>query len=183
VYPFSHLCATGVTCEFTSNAGTAQQQFVLRPGYDPAVASRQITHGMDTPMVHRGTQNARTDTFLYNNGKENLECQLNLNIEADAVDFSMEADPVNGQGVTVITKSSKPLYESSPQLLCRREALPSSTVLPLAFAFECSRLDRVLQNVISGRSNGRVVARQKNTPVGTCDIRIGSELFQPIVRL
>jgi hypothetical protein len=153
--------------------------------------------GMETPIIHRGTQNARTDTFRYNIGKDNLQCILSLNIEADAIDFSEDdgvdqQDSLNGGGqgggVTIITSSSKRLYDSSPQLVCQRQGvLENSTVLkPLAFAFDCQRLDRVIQNVLSsGRSNDRahVVARQKNTPVGTCDIRIGSDLFQPIVRL
>lgn len=181
VYPYSQLCATGVTCEVTTNEGI-KREFVLRPAGLAAVASPFVTHGgSDTPMVHRGTQSARTDTFLYTIDKENLHCQLDLNIEADAIDFSLEADPLNDQGITIITGSSKRLSESSPQLRCRSETRQNTTVLPLTFSFVCPRLDHVIQNVIMGRSV--IVGRQKNTPVGTCDILIGSELFQPIVRL
>jgi hypothetical protein len=181
VYPYSQLCATGVTCELTTNEGISHE-FVLRPAGLAAVASLPASHGgSDTPIVHRGTQSARTDTFLYTIDKENLHCQLDLNIEADAIDFSLEGDPRNDQGITIITGSSKRLYESSPQLRCRSETRPNSTVLPFSFSFDCPRLDRVLQNVIMGHNV--IVGRQKNTPVGTCDVWIGSESFQPIVRL
>ena len=150
-----------------------------------------MSHNMDTPILHRGTQNARSDIFVYNIGKDNLHCQLFLNIEADAINFNsdlVDQDLRNGGGgqggVTIITSSSKRLYESSPQLVCKRdEDLNSPVIKPLAFAFDCSRLDRVIQNVISGRNIDKVVARPWNTPVGACDIRIGSDLFQPIVRL
>ena len=129
--------------------------------------------------IKRGSQIAKTDSFVYNNGRENLRCELFLDIEADAVDFRLKG-PAASHRFTIITDRTKRLYEASPQLLCRRQARIASAVLPLAFAFECPRLDRVIRNVVSGTGrDSRRVTRRKNTPVGTCDIRIGSELFQP----
>jgi hypothetical protein len=147
----------------------------MRIGSDPGFLP---VPGDEKVVAIRGDHDAQTDEFVYNDGVKTLVCSLVLQIQADSLKVEGSGGRDN-QTAAIITELSRTVYDA-PIMPCRLQKSPYALIFLREFTFSCPFLEDAIQAAVSDRAK---TASPEGTAFGICIIRVGTETFQPVVRL